>query len=177
MLERNSAQKVGGEVYISLHQANLCLENAICATTCKADCYQKRAPGKRNVWISRYPQKIMVCCARYAKMVIKVTHFLAKAGAGILPTFDSCQILALFCRINMHKKWRRGLYSTLSGQYLRRKCNLRDSLQNKVDCYQMSAFGKRNIWISQTKIMMCQICQNGDYSLMLNKGGSLKKRR
>ena len=98
MLERNSAHKVGGEVYISLHQANLCLENAICATTCKADCYQKRAPGKRNVWISRYPPKVMVCCARYAKMVIE--HFLAKAGAGILPTFDSCYwpyFAALIC--------------------------------------------------------------------------------
>ena len=94
MLERNSAHKVGGEVYISLHQANLCLENAICATTCKADCYQKRAPGKRNVWISRYSQKMMVGCARYAKMVIKVTHFLAKAGAGILPNFDSCYRIA-----------------------------------------------------------------------------------
>ena len=30
-----------------------------------------------------YPPKMIVCCARYAKMVIKVTHFLAKAGAGI----------------------------------------------------------------------------------------------
>ena len=60
MLERNSAHKVGGEVYISLHQANLCLENAICATTCKADCYQKTAPGKRNVYISRYPPSLNV---------------------------------------------------------------------------------------------------------------------